>query len=62
MPRPAHGRRNNFYQLWSVSLVDLAGGLSARAKAMFCGALIGSVANYLLIILVGSHDELAPLS
>jgi hypothetical protein len=42
--------------LWNV-IGGVTGGLTTRSKVLFAGSLIGAVADFILIILVGIHDE-----
>ena len=35
----------------------LSGNMTSRAKVLFSGALIGSVADFLMILLIGVHNE-----
>lgn len=73
-PHPSSPRSNNFWMLWNIAFasdasdeldasdvsgVKVPGGLASRAKTMFAGALIGAIADYVLLLLVGVHDEAA---
>ena len=59
-PPPARRPRSNTYhQVWNAP-AEVSGSLASRSQVMFAGSLIGAVANYALIILVGVHDEKEP--
>lgn len=55
-PAPAS---NTYQVIWNAP-GEASGSLSSRAKVMFAGSVIGVIANYALIILVGVHDENEP--
>ncbi len=42
--------------LWNV-IGGVPGGMSTRSKVLFAGGLIGAIADFVLITLVGLHDE-----
>ena len=51
---------NTFYHIWSgTGIPNVDSTFNKRAKVAFAGALVGAVADLLLIIMIGLHDEKA---